>query len=73
MLTRNVIEEVRFVLVGQGGFQPGSFSESLIHTFARADAFNFARLSSAFPDYGRAIDAYKAGGNDALDALVAEL
>lgn len=73
MLTRNVIEEVRFVLHGHGGFQPGSFAEALITTFGRADAFNFERLALVFPDYAQAVTAWREGGAAGLDKLVAEL
>lgn len=54
-----VSNEAREVLYAFGhsdvGFVPGSFGERLISAFAHADAFNFARLESVFPEYGRAV------------------
>lgn len=34
------------------GYQPGSFVESLLRTFGRADQRNFARLFLTFPEFG---------------------
>lgn len=41
------------------GCQPGSFAESLISAFAKADSINFAKLESVFPDYARAVEVLK--------------
>lgn len=34
-----------------GGYAPGSFTRSLIHTIACADPINAAKLAAAFPGY----------------------
>jgi len=47
--------EVLFAYGREGGQQPGSFAESLIRTMMLADAFNLAKLRSAFPGYATAV------------------
>lgn len=37
------------------GYQPGSFRESLLSAFAKADPHNFHRLEAAFPLIGSAV------------------
>lgn len=50
--------EVFYVFEGRG-IKPGSFTEHLIHTIARADSMNSAKLSTIFPEYVEAVRAYK--------------
>lgn len=47
--------EVLFAYGAEGGQQPGSFAEALITAMMRADAFNLAKLRSAFPGYVTAV------------------
>lgn len=50
------------------GQQPGSFTEKLLDTWARADSENHLRLLVAFPVLGVAVDIAKTQGRDALAA-----
>ena len=49
--------------------RPGSFAESLIRTFAQADASNFMRLTSGFPVYGYGIALATGAGATSGDGL----
>jgi hypothetical protein len=40
---------------GRGGYPAGDWTESLISLIDRADMVHRAKLTAAFPDYGRAI------------------
>ncbi len=46
------------------GWQPGSFTESLLSAFGKADMNNVRKLTASFPELGDAfqIGAYYAGG-----------
>ncbi|MBT8161045.1 MULTISPECIES: hypothetical protein [Arthrobacter] len=50
------------------GWQPGSFTESLLSTFGKADMNNVRKLAGAFPELGDAfqLGAYFAGGIEIL-------
>lgn len=71
-----VSNEAREVLYMFGhsdvGITPGGFGEALISAFAKADSFNFARLSSAFPEYGRLIHIIKNSPNGREELLADE-
>ena len=59
---------------GSGGYAPGSFVESLLVAFSRADVNNHMRLSMAFPEYGFAMEIAKneLGGIDDLKKVLDE-
>lgn len=69
-MMNNAVREVLFVTGREGGFQPGNFGQHLIDTFFAADSVNFAKLSMAFPEYGRAVAASKFEGPEALRNLL---
>lgn len=71
-MDQNVIREVLYFYGAPDGWQPGSFTEALIRAFALADAMNFAKLKSAFPDYGEAVAIAKTVGADALASRLPE-
>lgn len=50
-ITKEVAAHVLFHFRGEG-YPPGSFTETLLLAFARADSRNFMKLDMAFPDYG---------------------
>lgn len=52
------------------GWQPGSFSESLIATLSRADLNNKEKLLKAFPEYRRPMAVMEVEGASALSALL---
>lgn len=54
-ISPTVANHVLFIF-GEGGYQAGSFTTRLLATFLAADTQNFARLRTAFPDYGAALD-----------------
>lgn len=53
-ITKEVAAHVLFHFRGEG-YPPGSFTETLLLAFARADSRNFMKLDMAFPDYGEAM------------------
>lgn len=53
-----------------GGYQPGSFTASLLRTWELADQWNRARLAQAFPDLGRAVALMHTHGAAALVAAL---
>lgn len=69
-MNTNATREVIFIFGGNGGFQPGSFAESLIGAFAKADSSNFAKLALVFPEYAEAVSVAKTEGVAALEARV---
>lgn len=71
-MNENVIREVLYFFHAEGGWAPGSFAESLISTFARADAMNFARLREAYPDYAEAVALAMNVGIDALSSHLSD-
>ena len=40
----------------EGGYRPGSFSESLLETMHQADSNNLAKLLVAFPEYRKPLE-----------------
>jgi hypothetical protein len=50
---------VLYVMNGQEGMEPGSFTTSLITTIAKADPINKAKLAKGFPGYVTAVDLYQ--------------
>lgn len=50
------------------GWQPGSFTESLLNAFGKADMHNVRKLAASFPELGDAfqLGAYYAGGIQVL-------
>lgn len=65
---KNKIREVFYVFEGRG-MKPGSFVESLIHTIAKADAKNKAKLSDSFPEYVEIVSTYQ-NSVEAYDNMV---
>jgi hypothetical protein len=57
------------------GYEPGSFRESLLIAFARADPHNFHRLEAAFPLIGSAVNLAKnvEGGMDIMREAVSSV
>lgn len=71
-MDQNVIREVLYFYGAPGGWQPGSFAEALIRALTLADSVNFAKLKSAFPDYGEAVAIAKSVGIEALASQLPE-
>lgn len=48
------------------GYQPGSFTMTLLRAYQQADGVNKQRINLAFPIYGDALDQYQEAGRDGL-------
>lgn len=54
-------QHVRFLLGGDGGYAPGSFTTHLINAMVSADPINFAKLRTQFPKLAQAVQEYQKG------------
>lgn len=72
-ITQMDAAHVLFVMGGEGGVQPGGFTEKLIEAMIVADVGNQHRLRAAFTGLMSAVDAYKRldGGVKVLQQIAA--
>lgn len=58
-ITQRDAAHVLYVMGGEGGIQPGGFTEKLIEAMVLADESNGHRLRAAFTGIMSAVDVYK--------------